>query len=103
TGTSRFSLGSLTAAHQSRCSEAAKSTDLLPCSSHLSATVAGGVLKSGPSMHPPARNASPNIMRSGFQQRDILAPAPIANPNLSLFTAALTRWCSTDEIIRRPV
>jgi hypothetical protein len=35
-----------------------------------------------------------------FRKRAILVPATITSPMLSPFTAALTRWCSTDEIIR---
>src|SRR5215510_16196452 len=97
---SRVSVGSLNTVHQSRCSEAVGLTALFPCSSHLSATVVGGVLKSGPSRHPWASNASPMITRPGFRKRDILVPATITNPKLSPFIAALTHWCVTDEIIR---
>src|SRR5215813_11847396 len=58
---SRVSVGSLNTVHQSRCSEAVELTALFPCSSHLSATVVGGVLKSGPSMHPWTKHTSAMI------------------------------------------
>src|SRR5262245_14807127 len=95
-------MGSLNTVHQSRCSEAVELTALFPCSTHLSATVVGGVLKSGPSMHPLTSNPK-KMTRSGFQQRDIFVRRAITNLKLSPLIATLTHRCIAGETIRCPV
>src|SRR5262245_40916290 len=94
-------MGSLNTVHQSRCSEAVELTALFPCSSHLSATVVGGVLKSGPSMQP-LRSNPKKMTRSGFQQRNTFVRRAITNLKLSPLIAALTHRCIAGETIRCP-